>query len=734
MLSTLCSPASAEMVRLPIKLDYPLMRQLMLNQLFNTADGSAEVLRDPAACSKIFLSDPQLQEQQKKLEIRTHLKADIGTALFGACTSLFRWEGNARFLTEPVILPGARSVRLNILSTELIDPRGEPLSSGQLWDLANGELQSLVGRYEVDLSPSIDELNKLLPTVLDRRSADQLRKITDSLNLAAINVAADGIEVEVGLQVDKVPPDSRAEAPLSAAEMQQLETKWRMMDAMITFAVKHYAAATQLQEAREALQEILLDARYQLRDALASPVSRTEDPVRHWFIESWQRLGPELRRISLEIPDQESMLLLSLLTATDLLEALDKLGPSFGLDISVDGLRRLGRLLIDQPGIDPLQYDEAVDPQLRKLFNLPPSPEPPEPSGFNIDLWPIGNAWAGGLDERLKLWVPKKQELPEYLPLIRDLLLKSVKIVAKQEHLPGTHDKLYRHLVLTTAWQESCWRQFVIEKGKVVPLRSGTGDVGLMQVNERVWRGFYDIQKLRWDTAYNVDAGAEILLQYLVNYALKKGEHKHSGGVDNLARASYSAYNSGPGSITRYRNPKAGSRAKKIDKAFWSKYQLVKQGKELEVAECLGGDAAKLTTTNKLATNRSAVTKPKPQVAVSPRNQPKQVAAANTSKTPRQIATAPKSLGKSWVLAQPKQHFTLQLAVFGSLSAAQKFRTDNPLPDGVAIAPLSKDKAGQFVVLSGSYSTRTAADQAKARYRRLKPWVRPFQDVQTALK
>jgi septal ring-binding cell division protein DamX len=91
-------------------------------------------------------------------------------------------------------------------------------------------------------------------------------------------------------------------------------------------------------------------------------------------------------------------------------------------------------------------------------------------------------------------------------------------------------------------------------------------------------------------------------------------------------------------------------------------------------------------------------------------------------------------LGKSWILAQPKQHFTLQLAVFTSLSAAQRFRADNPLPDIVAIAPLGRDKAGQFVVLSGSYPTRTAAVQAKARYRKLKPWVRPFQDVQAALQ
>jgi hypothetical protein len=60
-----------------------------------------------------------------------------------------------------------------------------------------------------------------------------------------------------------------------------------------------------------------------------------------------------------------------------------------------------------------------------------------------------------------------------------------------------------------------------------------------MQINERVWRGLYDTQKLRWDIAYNVRAGTEILLNYLLKYSLKRGEHKQRSGLDNLARSAY---------------------------------------------------------------------------------------------------------------------------------------------------------------------------------------------------
>ncbi|MCW8943089.1 MAG: hypothetical protein OQK93_07930, partial [Gammaproteobacteria bacterium] len=51
--SVMASPVIAESVRVPIKLDYPVLRQLMQRQLFNTPDNRVEVLHDATGCSKI---------------------------------------------------------------------------------------------------------------------------------------------------------------------------------------------------------------------------------------------------------------------------------------------------------------------------------------------------------------------------------------------------------------------------------------------------------------------------------------------------------------------------------------------------------------------------------------------------------------------------------------------------------------------------------------------------------
>ena len=80
-----------------------------------------------------------------------------------------------------------------------------------------------------------------------------------------------------------------------------------------------------------------------------------------------------------------------------------------------------------------------------------------------------------------------------------------------------------------------------------------------------------------------------MLLDYLIKYAVRRNEHKQAGGLDNLARASYSAYNGGPSKASRYRKADVLPYHQKIDAAFWKKYQLISAGNRGGIARCLGG-------------------------------------------------------------------------------------------------------------------------------------------------
>ena len=110
-----------------------------------------------------------------------------------------------------------------------------------------------------------------------------------------------------------------------------------------------------------------------------------------------------------------------------------------------------------------------------------------------------------------------------------------------------------------------------------------------MQVNPHVWRGFYAVDGLAWSIGYNARAGGEILLHYLRDYAIARGE-EDAGGPDALARATYAVYHGGPSHLRRYRQPKKSRAALvAVDRAFHAKFREVEAGRELGVRECFAG-------------------------------------------------------------------------------------------------------------------------------------------------
>ena len=142
----------------------------------------------------------------------------------------------------------------------------------------------------------------------------------------------------------------------------------------------------------------------------------------------------------------------------------------------------------------------------------------------------------------------------------------------------------YMTLVRSAAWQESCWRQFVMAGAGIRWLESATGDIGLMQVNKHVWRGFYDIDRLKWDVLYNAGAGCEILAR-MMRYASAQPKFDPVPVAGHLARSAYAAYNGGPGACNRWRRREPPA-LKRIDSSFWDKYRAVQDGTPIDILTC----------------------------------------------------------------------------------------------------------------------------------------------------
>ncbi|HEV8644988.1 MAG TPA: lytic transglycosylase domain-containing protein, partial [Burkholderiales bacterium] len=164
------------------------------------------------------------------------------------------------------------------------------------------------------------------------------------------------------------------------------------------------------------------------------------------------------------------------------------------------------------------------------------------------------------------------------------LLQKTAASELQRADLAAPYDKIYRHLMPTTALIESCWRQYVLRGDKVSYLRSASASVGIMQINQHVWRGFYDVQSLRWDTAYNIRAGAQILMRYVKDYAIPYAER--SGDLNHVPRAAYAVYNAGPRAVGRFNKNPRHPREERVDEHLWTLYQGIASGGQADLHSC----------------------------------------------------------------------------------------------------------------------------------------------------
>lgn len=732
-LMVLSWPALARNVELPLMFDFPFLRQVLLAQLYTEPNATVRVWQDEAGCSELVLSDPKVDGQAGRLRIVSVARARFSTAVGGQCTAWLNWQGLLEVFSEPSVQESPREVTFAVVDSRLYAAEGQGDSAAaKLWDGIKHQVQPQLARVRIDLDTPLRALEESLPLLLPQQASERAVSLVSLAMPAAVQVRDNGLELVFKLALPARPRGSiemPREPILNAQELVRWEAAWQSWDAFLTHVIKQAASDTALAPLRRALLTVLLEARYDLVTALTQPTQGQLDPLRALFLRTWERLGPVLRELSQELPGEGAIRYLSFIAAVDALRAIDALGPEVGLEISADGLRRLARILAPHPSVDPLAYGVGVDPELRRVFGFGP------PLAFRARHDSHLNDWipalvrsaaaateqpATGLDR----WVPTKAEIGAYLPLVHALLEQAAGNVLRGNKLQGHYHSLYRKLVLATAWQESCWRQFVRKKGRIQALRSGAGSVGIMQINVRVWRGFYDPKALEADIAYNAGAGAEILAHYLVDYAIKKGEQTQTGQVEDLARATYAVYNGGPSHLRRYRQSKTSKALKEIDSAFWNKYQVIARGDEFAVASCFGL-AAPLQKT----------------AASGPHETEQSTRAAPAKATPAggaaRLVAPPPSAGARWLMRQDPRHFTLQLLAAQDEQAVRDYLAGHGLAERARYFGFRRQGEPWFAAVYGVYASRAQAEAAaRSLAERIKefPWVRPLSDVHEAIR
>jgi len=593
--------ATAKEISVPMTLDYRFLHRILLEQVYTGQDNTALAVDDKSSCKKVILSDPQISQQEGQIRTVTAVHAMIGRKIAGRCIKLPEWNGFVEIFQQPAIVPDQPVVEFKVLGSNLLNQEGDKsLITGAVWDLVMQQVHSSLEGLRIDLAVPLKDIQTFVPTLLTTLDTDIARQSLESVRFSNVEATGTGIVLTLQFQVPEKRiaqlVDVSEEPPLTHEEALQWESAWQRWDAFLTFVIKQAAKDNEQGDLRRELLQVLLDGRYDLTEALTSWNEEAVDPVRGLFLKSWRRLSPLLRQMETALPGTSAIRYLSFVAAADALKAMDQVSEQIGYEISADGLRRMARMLSPGYEDDPLLYQLEIDMELRRLFDFgPPLPVPVQSPDINGSSWFFFKpAWAEGspdqaLLKKLNHWVPDdSSEIESYLPMVGDLLDSIVDKTMHNNHLPEKYHDFFRHLALATAWQESCWRQFVKKGKSLEPLVSPGGSVGIMQINQSVWRGFYDVKALRGDIGYNASAGNEILYHYFTDYVLAKGESKDKRNLDVLARLTYATYSAGPGFFIRYSKRSSSSDIKEIAVTFWEKYRAVKKDGAAAVASCYG--------------------------------------------------------------------------------------------------------------------------------------------------
>ena len=596
------SALAAGEVEIPLMAETSHLQTAISRVLEFDENGKATLGQDP--CNRIDLSDMKVATEDDKLSVDMAVAATTGVRVFGSCRGLTPWQGRLALKLMPQVTESGLAIEFIPTSIELSRPDNSPgILSKPVQVIADALVLPRMKTVKIDLGGPLNELDGLIEQLLGPNSTQSVEQsLVQRTHISRLQTEETGLKAWIAFQVRASDPSHKYSEPvLDADEAAQWQTLEDEFDGFLTTIISVLAESTDSHVLRMELLAILLDARYAITEALTTD-DPDSDPVRELFLTTWERLRPLMSELEgMDTPGLEvDYKLAAFIAGGDALRALDALGPEYGLEITRDGLRRLARLLLAgtaPPRFTPLPLE--VDEDFRDLFGFDTGKKSAattiEVTQSLVDtvsllgswLMPVAHAATISPAEVLKGMVPQRDNLDDYLDLVASLLQEQSKSwLANNKKMPARLTERLDPLVRATAWKESCWRQFSGSTKNPQVLRSAVGAVGMMQINGRVWRKVYDLDRLVDEVDYNVSAGIDILTHYMIDYAIRRGEHEQPGGDDNLIKASYAAYNGGPGQLARYRSENTPARLRSIDNTFWSYYASFSSGQLPDISSC----------------------------------------------------------------------------------------------------------------------------------------------------
>lgn len=336
----------ADQFNLPLQVDYSLIKNALVSELFTGTGKTANLWNDRQGCSYLKLSDPRIGRQDGQIRLLNNVDARVGAPMGGQCLTVLEWAGVLETLQKPTIDAGQSILSFPVTRATAYDAQGRQLTIDRLQDMISRFVEPKLGGLKVDLKHSRGDIERAVAEYLPKENEAEMREILNTLKFSSAAATNDGIAVKFAFDAPIKPVSPKSAAPLTEAEQKQWQAAWRHWDDFLNKAIQQASNDTQSPELKDTLMEILLESRSAFQAGLKDHNQQGEDPVRVFFTHTWERLAPELKTIAKQLPEIQGLRYMTFIAATDVIYELENIGRPFDLEISSDGLRKLGRMLI----------------------------------------------------------------------------------------------------------------------------------------------------------------------------------------------------------------------------------------------------------------------------------------------------------------------------------------------------------------------------------------------------
>ncbi|MDP2902624.1 MAG: hypothetical protein Q8N96_05900 [Methylovulum sp.] len=343
---TVAKHSAAEAFNLPVRLDYSLIKRAVISQLYIGDNNTAKLWSDKHGCSLLTLSDLKISGQKGQIQLLNNVQAQFGTQFGGQCVTVLKWAGVLETWQQPTLSADHKVLNIPVTKAIAYDQQGRKLSIDKLQALLQSVAEPKLAAIKIDLHESRGDIERTVTPFLPKENVADLNAALDTLIFSGANADDNGVAINLSFNAPVKTAAQKPSPAFSETEQQQWQAAWQRWDTFLNNAIKQASEDTQSQELRDTLTEILLESRSALQAGLKGYDAKDGDPVREFFMVTWERLAPQMRNLAKQLPEVQGLRYMTFVAATDVIYQLETIGAPFGIDISSDGLRRLGRILI----------------------------------------------------------------------------------------------------------------------------------------------------------------------------------------------------------------------------------------------------------------------------------------------------------------------------------------------------------------------------------------------------